>query len=131
MQVFWWDSTDWAATAAAAAAAMVLRYLAPVFSALSLLVPMLALPVALTTGGGVVLMRSPCLRIVPSSRVVDAPMPIREVAAAVPACEVVIVVTNASSLAVPDAIPLVAVAAPVRPDMVGIAVAMLGCWCWM
>ena len=51
--------TDWAVTAAVA---MIPSDLASIFVlAPGLLVPMVAVPVALTTGGGVVLTRRPCL----------------------------------------------------------------------
>ena len=36
----------------------------------------MSVPVALIVGGGVMVMRRPCLRVVPSARVVDVAVPV-------------------------------------------------------
>ena len=102
------------AAAVTAAAAMVPSYSAPsVVLAPGLLVPVLAVPVILTEGSGIVLASGTGVRVVPSSRVVDAAMP---------ACEVGTVVADASMLVVYDTMPLVVAAVPVRATMIVVVV---------
>ena len=132
-QLFWSCTPDWAFTAAAAAAAAEAASIAGASivtmpdaiacSELGIRVHIFSVSVALVVVTGVVVMRRPCLWVVPSARVVAAAVTGFMSADVAPASKISTGIAAALMFVVSGSVSMVDAAAPVRPAMVGIAVA--------